>query len=112
MDVVSPRISTAGSTRAWLASGSAWKEHESAVVREAGDDHFYGAWKGGSKASGGHPMTKASGYGDEGVTERDPYPPAHGLAATVGQHGRGREPGRDGATMRQRLGRCYELAGG
>jgi hypothetical protein len=33
------------------------------VVREAGsdDDHFYGAWTGGSKASGGHPTPKGGG---------------------------------------------------
>ena len=28
-------------------------------VREAGDDHFYGAWKGGAAGSGGRPMTEA-----------------------------------------------------
>lgn len=30
-----------------------------AVREAASEDHFYGAWKGGAKASGGRPMTKA-----------------------------------------------------
>lgn len=66
-------------------------------IREADDDHFYGAWRGGSAKSGGGP---ASGTGD--------FYDQHIASAAGGYHG---DEDGTGIPFEKRLGRCYELAG-
>lgn len=58
-----PRERLVRDARSWSAAHGIERKQlgeARADLSEAEDEeHFYGAWKGGSKASGGHPMTKA-----------------------------------------------------